>query len=131
MKPIKLTIKDLLGNIRETYVHPEAGYKECIQRMQYYPSGLPWEYVYNSSAQPWKYNGKEFVEMHGYDVYEYGARGYYATIGRFTSIDPLCEQTPWQSPYARIISKVSALTILQYINFINNKPIGRIKYALV
>ena len=34
-------IKDLLGNIRETYVHPEAGYKECIQRIQYYPSGLP------------------------------------------------------------------------------------------
>ena len=26
--------------------------------------------------------------------------------------------------------KISALTILQYINFINNKPIGRIKYAL-
>ena len=50
-------------------------------------------------VQPYKYNGKEFVEMHGYDVYEYGARGYYATIGRFTSIDPLCEQTPWQSPY--------------------------------
>ena len=35
-------IKDLLGNIRETYVQPEAGYKECIQCMQYYPSGLPW-----------------------------------------------------------------------------------------
>ena len=33
--------------------------------------------------------------------------------------------------FARIISKVSALTILQYINFINNKPIGRVKYALV
>ena len=36
---------------------------------------------------------------------------------------------PWggdnQMPY-----KNSALTILQYINFINNKPIGRIKYAL-
>ena len=36
---------------------------------------------------------------------------------------------PWggdnQMPY-----KISALTILQYINFINNKPIGRIKYAL-
>ena len=30
-----------------------------------------------------------------------------------------------QMPY-----KISALTILQYINFINNKPIGRIKYAL-
>ncbi len=35
-------IKDLLGNVRETYVHPEAGYKECVQRTQYYPSGLPW-----------------------------------------------------------------------------------------
>ena len=33
--------------------------------------------------------------------------------------------------FARIISKVSALTILQYINFINNKPIGRVKYALL
>ena len=33
--------------------------------------------------------------------------------------------------FARIISKVSATTILQYINFTKNRPIGRIKYALV
>lgn len=32
--------------------------------------------------------------------------------------------------FARIIGKVSALTALQYVNYINNKPIGRIKYAL-
>ena len=32
--------------------------------------------------------------------------------------------------FARIIGKISVLTILQYVNFINNKPIGRIKYAL-
>ncbi len=32
--------------------------------------------------------------------------------------------------FARIIGKISALTILQNLNFINNKPIGRIKYAL-
>ena len=32
--------------------------------------------------------------------------------------------------FARIIGKISALTVLQYINFTNNKPIGRIKYAL-
>ena len=32
--------------------------------------------------------------------------------------------------FTRIIGKVSALTVLQYVNFINNKPIGRIKYAL-
>ena len=36
--------------------------------------------------------------------------------------------------FARIIGIISALTILQYVNFnvnfINDKPIGRIKYAL-
>ena len=32
--------------------------------------------------------------------------------------------------FARIIGKISTLTILQYVNFINDKPIGRIKYAL-
>lgn len=32
--------------------------------------------------------------------------------------------------FARIISKISALTVLQYINYMNGKPIGRIKYAL-
>ena len=33
--------------------------------------------------------------------------------------------------FARVISKVSALTVLQYINLINNKPIGRLKHALL
>ena len=32
--------------------------------------------------------------------------------------------------FARIISKVSALTVSQYLNIINNQSIGRIKYAL-
>ena len=32
--------------------------------------------------------------------------------------------------FARIIGIISALTIRQYVNFINDKPIGRIKYAL-
>ena len=32
--------------------------------------------------------------------------------------------------FASIIGKIRALTILQYVNVINNKPIGRIKYAL-
>ena len=93
-------IKDLLGNIRETYVHPEAGYKECVQRMQYYPSGLPWEVVYNPSEQPWKYNGKEFVEMHGLDEYDSKARWYYPAICRTTTIDPLAEKYYSTSPYA-------------------------------
>ena len=32
--------------------------------------------------------------------------------------------------FTRIISKVSAFNVSQYLNFINNRPIGRIKYAL-
>lgn len=32
--------------------------------------------------------------------------------------------------FVRIISKNSALTVLQYVNFINNKSLDRIKYAL-
>ena len=93
-------IKDLLGNIRETYVHPVAGYKECIQRMQYYPSGLPWAESAGSSEHPWKYNGKEFVEMHGLDEYDSKARWYYPAICRTTTMDPLAEKYYPTSPYA-------------------------------
>ena len=32
--------------------------------------------------------------------------------------------------FARIIGKISALTVLQYVNYVNGKPLGRIKYAL-
>lgn len=33
--------------------------------------------------------------------------------------------------FARIIGKINALTVLQYINYKNNKPIGKVKYALI
>ncbi|MBQ8957028.1 MAG: IS982 family transposase, partial [Bacteroidales bacterium] len=33
--------------------------------------------------------------------------------------------------FTRIIGKISAFTVLQYINKNNNKPIGQIKYALL
>lgn len=38
-------------------------------------------------------SGKEFVEAPSveYNVYDYGFRGYYAPIGRFTSVDPLAD----------------------------------------
>ena len=41
-----------------------------VQQMQYYPSGLPWNDNYQASQQPYKYGGKEFVEMHGLDEYD-------------------------------------------------------------
>lgn len=93
-------IKDHLGNVRETYKIPNAGTKECVQRMQYYPSGLPWAENMNSSEQPHKYNSKEFVEMHGLDEYDSEARWYYPAICRTTTMDPLAEKYYSISPYA-------------------------------
>jgi len=96
--------KDHLGNNREVWraaytmngtVVPAA----TIQQTQYYPSGLPWSEGTGVSVQPYKYNGKEFVEMHGYDTYDYGARGYYPAMGRFTTVDPLAEKCYSISPY--------------------------------
>ncbi len=90
-------IQDHLGNICAV-VHSTAD--TLIQSTLYYTSGVPMQQSFGRDRQPYLYNGKEFVEAHGYNTYDYGFRGYYATIGRFTSIDPLAEQTPWQSPYA-------------------------------
>jgi RHS repeat-associated protein len=99
--------RDHLGNNREVWRAPwssgSTNYAaSTIQRTQYYPSGLPWASNSgdNPSMQNKKYNGKEFVEMHGYDTYDYGARGYYPAIGRFTSVDPLAEKYYSISPYA-------------------------------
>jgi len=96
--------KDHLGSNREVWLAPPSGgggAGNTVQRTQYYPSGLPWASNTgdNPGLQNKKYNGKEFVEMHGYDTYDYGARGYYAAISRWTSVDPLAEKYYSISPY--------------------------------
>lgn len=110
-------IQDHLGNICAVV---DSKADTLIQSIIYYASGVPMaqnagpevspslymalgmQYTKNfgRDKQPYLYNGKEFVEAHGWNTYDYGFRGYYAPSGRFTSIDPLAEQTPWQSPYA-------------------------------
>jgi len=55
-----------------------------------------------------------------------------------TNFSQLCDQFMIFRNYAkqtaglftRIIGKISAFTFLQYINYINDRPIGRVKYAL-
>lgn len=39
--------------------------------------------------------------------------------------------TKTKGVFTRIIGKISAYTFLQYINYSNNNPIGRVKYALI
>jgi RHS repeat-associated protein len=101
--------KDHLGNNREVwraaYIGGTTGNlipAATVQQTQYYPSGLPWtsNSTDNPGLQERKYNGKEFIEMNGYDTYDYGARGYYPAMGRFTSVDPLAEKYYSISPYA-------------------------------
>ncbi len=102
-------IKDHLGNICAV-VNSMAD--TTIQSTIYYASGVPMVQSWGKDRQPYLYNGKEFIEAHDYNTYDYGFRGYYATIGRFTSVDPLTEQTPWQSPYT----------------YANNNPINNIDW---
>ncbi|KAA6307115.1 hypothetical protein EZS27_041220, partial [termite gut metagenome] len=32
--------------------------------------------------------------------------------------------------FTRVLAKITSMTALQYLNKINNRPIGRVKYAL-
>jgi len=96
--------QDHLGNNCEVWRAGKAGGTAAatLQRTRYYPSGLPWNYTtgYAPTTQQYKYNGKEFIEMHGLDEYDSEARHYYPTIGRTTTIDPLAEKYYSISPYA-------------------------------
>lgn len=96
--------KDHLGNNREVWRAVYSNYSglqpaTTIQRTQYYPSGLPWAEGLNSWTQNKKYNGKEFVEVHGLDETDLRNRVLYHATNRFTSIDRFCEKSFWQSPY--------------------------------
>jgi len=89
--------KDHLGNNREVWL---ANTNTTVQQTQYYPSGLPWETGLNPSQQQRKYNEKEFLEMHGWDSYDYGARIMYPAIGGgFMTPDPHAEKYYSVSPY--------------------------------
>ena len=49
--------------------------------------------------QPYKYNGKELDTKKGLNWYDYGARHYDATLGRWLVVDPLAEKYYAWSPY--------------------------------
>ena len=63
----------------------------------YYPFGSV--FASSSNVQPYKYNGKELDTKKGLNWYDYGARHYDATLGRWLVVDPLVEKYYAWSPY--------------------------------
>ena len=95
--------KDHLGNVRLSYTD-NNGTLEIIEENNYYPFGLEHKGYNNvvtstNPAQDYKYNGKELNEELGLDWYDYGARNYDATTGRWVNIDPLADKYVSFNPY--------------------------------
>ena len=87
---------DHLGSVRE--VVSDAW---NVQRNGYYAYGGPYgDWNTNADVQPLKFLGKEWDHQHGLDLYDFGARLYDPAVGRWTTMDPLCEKYYSVSPYA-------------------------------
>ncbi|MEJ1241851.1 Ig-like domain-containing protein [Chryseolinea sp. T2] len=73
-----------------------------IQLEEYYPFGLTFNSHRreNSTLNQYLYNGKELQDELNLSWYDYQARQYDASIGRFLSIDPAADLMRRYSPYA-------------------------------
>ncbi|WP_333809270.1 DUF6443 domain-containing protein [Flavobacterium sp.] len=115
---------DHLGNIRLSYgFDPLTHNIKIMEENHYYPFGLK-HTNYNSDlllyskgtsgsiglrrpppvapvepSYKYKYNGKEYQDELGLNMYDYGARNYDPALGRWMNIDPLAEQMRRHSPY--------------------------------
>ena len=96
-------LKDHQGNNR--VVINSSG--TVLETNHYYPFGGLFA---STSVQPFKYNGKEFDSKKGLNWYDYGARHYDATLGRWHVVDPLADKYYGYSPY----------------NYCGNNPVIRI-----
>ena len=87
---------DHLGSVRKV-----LSVNKEIQRNGYYAYGGPYgDWNTNADVQPLKFLGKEWDHQHGLDLYDFGARLYDPAVGRWTTMDPLCEKYYSVSPYA-------------------------------
>lgn len=98
---------DHLGNIRLSYTDANGNgsidpTNEIVEENNYYPFGLEhkgYNNVVNGTEHQYKYNGKEHQEELGLDWYDYGARNYDASLGRWFGVDGLAEKYLSNSPY--------------------------------
>jgi RHS repeat-associated protein len=116
--------KDHLGNIRLNYGFDEVEQViKIIEENHYYPFGLK-HLKYNTGMKQYgvdeefpelmelkqvpagvevmnkyKYNGKEYQDELGLNMYDYGARNYDPDLGRWMNMDPLAEKFSSWSQY--------------------------------
>ena len=101
------SLKDHLGNTRVTFSSTDPvinGIPTPSMVQDYYPLGSTINPYINSdvnaNANQYAYNGKEIQsEIVNLNLYDYGARFYDPEIARFTTADPLADQSESQSPY--------------------------------
>ena len=86
-------LKDHLGNNR-VVINSSGAVQETNH---YYPIGGV--FASTGNVQPYKYNGKELDNKKGLNWYDYGARHYDATLGRWFVVDPLAEKYYSSSPF--------------------------------
>jgi len=90
-------LKDHLGNVRAVITPGSNNEAIVMQANDYYPFGM----VYSTApaTNRYLYNGKEAQkEMNG-KWYDYGARMYDPSLGRWHCIDPQAERYSSMSPY--------------------------------
>jgi RHS repeat-associated protein len=88
--------KDHLGNVRLSYTKDVVGQIQVVEEDNYYAFGMKHKGYNNvvtsdgnAVAQKYKYNGIEFEEALGYNMYEMDARQYDPAIARWVVIDPV------------------------------------------
>lgn len=95
--------KDHLGNIRMSYSDANNDKlitsNEIVEENNYYPFGLNHNLTMPISNYKYKYNGKEYQDELGLNMYDYGARNYDPALGRWMNIDPKAENSRRWTPY--------------------------------
>lgn len=91
-------VHDHLGNNR--IVADTKG--NVVQSTEYYPFGLQYADGTGQEKQAYKYNGKEFDQMHGLNWYDYAARQYDPVVPHLPTPDPHSENYYSWSPYVYV-----------------------------
>lgn len=98
------TLKDHLGNARVNF-QANGNAVTYLEDFHYYPFGMLLEGIGSTagSSNKYRFNGKELNEDFGLNLYDYGARWYDPSLGRWGTIDPRSRKYTNWSPYNYVL----------------------------